>query len=362
MNTHPARREFLASSAALVGGPLLPMPPSPERSCRAADRSIARSRSSSGTNASPPRNRPTPNFLGNQIAEHLAGQAGISVRSVSIDEPGQGLAGGVLDDCQVLIWWGHVRNGEIAPEVGRSIVEKIKAGRLSLIALHSAHWSTPFVEAMYERTRLDAAARPRPAGGDRVEITYVPPPRRYTVPSADGRITPFVWWRKFPDGVTKATVHLPYCCFPAYRGDGKPSEVRVLKPDHPIADGVPRVFPIAQTEMYDEPFHVPEPDDVILEERWAGGEWFRSGAIWNLGRGRVFYFRPGHETFPVYKAADTAQGRDERRALARGELGLRAARSSHMPASQPEKSALNRRESRRGGKARDSAPSAPSAP
>ena len=62
------------------------------------------------------------NFLGNQIADHLAAQPGISVRSVSINDPGQGLAGGVLDDCQVLIWWGHVRNGEIAPEVGRSIV------------------------------------------------------------------------------------------------------------------------------------------------------------------------------------------------------------------------------------------------
>ena len=52
--------------------------------------------------------------------------------------------------------------------------------------------------------------------------------------------------------------------------------------------------------MYDEPFHVPEPDEVILEERWAGGEWFRSGSLWKLGKGRVFYFRPGHETYPVF--------------------------------------------------------------
>ena len=55
--------------------------------------------------------------------------------------------------------------------------------------------------------------------------------------------------------------------------------------------------------MYDEPFHVPEPDAVVLEERWAGGEWFRSGSVWNVGQGKVFYFRPGHETFPVYKSA-----------------------------------------------------------
>jgi trehalose utilization protein len=240
------------------------------------------------------------NFLGNQIAEHLAAQPEISVRSVSINDPGQGLAGGVLDDCQVLIWWGHVRNGEISPEVGQSIVKRIKDGGLSLIALHSAHWSTPFVEAMYERTRIDTA-KLRAAGDERIEISYVPPPQRYTLPRADARVTPYVWWRKFPDGVAKAAVHLPYCCFPAYRGDGKPSTVSVLRADHPIVAGIPRQFQIPQTEMYDEPFHVPEPDEVILEERWASGEWFRSGAIWKLGQGRVFYFRPGHETFPIYK-------------------------------------------------------------
>jgi trehalose utilization protein len=53
--------------------------------------------------------------------------------------------------------------------------------------------------------------------------------------------------------------------------------------------------------MYDEPFHVPEPDEVILEERWAPGEWFRGGMVWKIGQGRVFYFRPGHETFPVFR-------------------------------------------------------------
>jgi trehalose utilization protein len=241
------------------------------------------------------------NFLGNTIAEHLAKQEGISVRSVSINDPGQGLGGGVLDDCQVIIWWGHVRNGEIAPEVGRAIVERIRAGRLSLIALHSAHWSTPFVEAMYERTRLDFAAKLGTNRSERIEIRYVPSPQRFTVPKADARITPYVWWRKYPEGVSKADVHLPFCCFPAYRGDGKPSTIRVLQPDHLIAAGIPNEFQVPHTEMYDEPFHVPEPDEVIFEERWASGEWFRSGALWKIGDGRVFYFRPGHETFPVYK-------------------------------------------------------------
>ncbi len=206
----------------------------------------------------------------------------------------------MLDQCQVLIWWGHVRNGEIAPGVGQAIVERIKAGRLSLIALHSAHWSTPFVEAMYERTRIDAARELRSVGRDRCVVTEIAPPRRYTVPKSDERLTPYVWWRKFPDGTERAAIHLPYCCFPAYRGDGKPSDVRVLRADHPIVQGIPGNFQVPATEMYDEPFHVPEPDEVILEERWETGEWFRSGAIWKLGLGRVFYFRPGHETYPIY--------------------------------------------------------------
>ncbi len=241
-----------------------------------------------------------PNFLGNQIAGHLKSLPDMSVRSVSINEPDQGLAAGVLDDCHVLIWWGHVRHAEITPETGKAIAQKIKNGKLSLIALHSAHWSTPFVEAMNERTRLDFAEKLQTGANDRVEITYVAPSPRYTVPKDDARLTPCVSWRKFPDGHKAATVYLPLCCFPAYRHDGKPSRMKVIQPDHPIARGVPPEFEIPQTEMYDEPFHVPEPDEVILEERWATGEWFRSGAIWKLGKGRVFYFRPGHETYPVF--------------------------------------------------------------
>ena len=68
--------------------------------------------------------------------------------------------------------------------------------------------------------------------------------------------------------------------------------------------------------MYDEPFHVPEPDEVILEECWAAGEWFRSGMVWRLGKGRVFYFRPGHETYPGLQGAGPAADPDQRGPLA----------------------------------------------
>jgi len=241
------------------------------------------------------------NFLGNQIAAHLRKETGLNVASVGLDDPDQGLPDTLLNGCRVLVWWGHVRQGEVSPETGQKIVDRIKAGRLSLIALHSAHWSTPFMAAMNERAKTDCERSYAGDSAARPKVKLVPPPQRNTVPKADARLTPYVHERKFPGGTVEVELHLPFCCFPAYRNDGKPSQVRVLKPDHPITRGVPAVFEIPREEMYDEPFHVPAPDEVILEERWATGEWFRSGMLWRLGKGTVFYFRPGHETYPTYQ-------------------------------------------------------------
>ena len=307
MNENNTRRDFLKlSTATLVGGDAILAKPGVPSSA-ATKLSDATPGDSTikvvvWDEQQPAQKEAYANFLGNQIAAHLREQPGLSVRSVRLDDPGQGLAGDVLENCQVLIWWGHVRQAEITPDVGKAIVRGIKEGKLSLIALHSAHWSTPFVEAMNERARLDLQKTIRAeAQGEQVEIIEVTPPRRYTVPKASDPPTPYVSWRKFLGHKAKATLHLPYCCFPAYRNDGKPSTLKVLRPGHPIVAGIPAEFELPHTEMYDEPFHVPEPDEVILEERWASGEWFRSGSIWSLGRGKVFYFRPGHETFAVYK-------------------------------------------------------------
>lgn len=154
---------------------------------------------------------------------------------------------------------------------------------------------------MNERARADLDRSEPDARVGTAAVNLVPPPQRYTVPKRDARLTPYVHARKFPVGKVTLDLHLPVCCFPAYRNDGKPSQVRVLKPDHPIARGVPAVFEIPREEMYDEPFHVPDPDAVVFEERWATGEWFRSGMLWKVGKGTVFYFRPGHETYPTYK-------------------------------------------------------------
>jgi trehalose utilization protein/lysophospholipase L1-like esterase len=240
------------------------------------------------------------NFLGNEIAEHLRGRPGLKVRSVRQDDARQGLGEGVLDDCDVLVWWGHVRQREVKPELGRAIVERIRQGKLSLIALHSAHWSTPFIEAMNERAVADALATLTPEERKTAKVVRVPP-LRYAAPRRGDPLTPSVRRRAAPDGTVVLEVQLPNCCFPAWRADRKPSHVRVLLPKHPPAAGLPEKFDLPHTEMYDEPFHVPPPDEVVFEERWDAGERFRSGCVWKLGKGRVFYFRPGHETFGVYR-------------------------------------------------------------
>ncbi len=243
------------------------------------------------------------NFLGNEIATRLKASAkDLELRSVAMDDPEQGLSAANLDWANVLIWWGHARQGEITPETARTkIIKRLQAGTLDLIVLHSAHWSTPFMEAMNERTRLVTRQRyPDSAKGRKINFEFIPPPGRFP-PASDSLVTPAFYALKRGRQVATVRVDLPNCCFPDYRADGKPSTIAVKSPGHPIAEGLPKTFPVRQTEMYNEPFHVPDPDAVIFEERWESGERFRSGMVWNIGKGRLFYFRPGHETYPVFK-------------------------------------------------------------
>jgi trehalose utilization protein len=244
------------------------------------------------------------NYLGNAIAAYLASRPGLAVKSVRQDDPHHGVDDATLDQCDVLVWWGHVRQREIKWEVGQKIVSRIKAGRLSLIALHSAHWSTPFIEAMNERALADAMATLTPEEQKSTKVVPIRP-ERYMAPKQGDPLTPSVR-RTNPDpkGPVVLEVTLPNCCFPAWRADGKPSHVRTLLPKHPIASDLPEKFDIPRTEMYSDPFHVPAPDEVVFEETWDQGERFRSGLVWKIGKGRVFYFRPGHETFPVYRQAE----------------------------------------------------------
>lgn len=249
-----------------------------------------------------------PDFLGNAIAGWLRSRPEIEVRSVRLDDPEQGLADNDLSWANMLVWWGHVRQAEITPETARmKIIEPIVAGKLSLVALHSAHWSTPFVEAMNERTRHDARRRyPDNMSGPPVKFDFVPPPGRFP-PARDSLVTPAYYALKVGGPVRLVRVDLPNCCFPDYRADGAASTIHVLEPGHPIARDLPEKFQIQHTEMYNEPFHVPAPDEVIFRETWEKGEWFRSGCLWTVGRGKVFYFRPGHETFSVYLQREPLQ-------------------------------------------------------
>ena len=241
------------------------------------------------------------NFIGHAIADHLATQPGLAVRTACQDDPQFGIGDDTLDNCDVLIWWGHVRQREIKPERGQAIASRIARGQVGLIALHSAHWSTPFVEAMNARAKADALVS-LPADERATAEFELTAGALGAVPAYDAPLTPSVQYRKPRGGPVTIRLRLPHCVFPAYRADGAPSTMRTLLADHPIAKDLPREFVNEQDEMYDEPFHVPAPDEVVFEERWAGGEWFRSGAVWRLGAGKVFYFRPGHETYPVYKA------------------------------------------------------------
>ena len=243
--------------------------------------------------------RPYENFLGNHIAEYLRTQPGLAVRSMNLDDAEQGLADTILDNCQVLVYWDHAKHHEIKPAKGKEIVRRIKAGQLSMMSLHSAHWSRPYIEAMYEVTRLRAQEQFQNSD-EEVEIEIIKSPE-FVGPQENSQTTPRYDVRKFPGGKTHVKVYLPNLAFFRWDEHGLPSEITTLLPEHPIAQGIPPQFTIEQTEMYDEPYHIPKPDTVIFEERWTSGDWFRSGAVWNLGQGKVFYFRPGHETFPVYK-------------------------------------------------------------
>lgn len=240
------------------------------------------------------------NFLGNAIADHLRAAGGFAVRSVGLDDPEQGLTADVLDDTDVIVWWAHKRSRDVKPEKTRAVVDRILSGRLSLLALHSAHWAPPFVEAMNERSRADA--RKQFAADLAKGVPFVEEPARlYSVPKRTDPLTPSATLEKGSNGVDVVMLRLPLCVFPSWRNDGQPSHVTTLLPDHPIAKGVPALFDIPQTEMYADPFHVPAPDAVVFAETWDKGERFRSGSVWQVGEGRVVYFRPGHETYPIYR-------------------------------------------------------------
>jgi trehalose utilization protein len=234
-----------------------------------------------------------PNYLGNHLAEHLKKQDGIEVRSVNLKDPDQGLSDENVDWAEVVVWWGHQKHGQVADKPVARIIDRIKAGKCGLVALHSAHWSKPFKAAMEARYKQEILARIPEACRSQVEFekTKEGAPSMSRVEAGDGKI--------------HIKVVVPNCGLGGVRADAAPGHLEVKDPKHPIAQGVPAKFDVKQTEMYNELFTVPEPDSVVFFETWDKGEKFRSGCCWGLGDGRVFYFRPGHETYPVFHQEET---------------------------------------------------------
>jgi trehalose utilization protein len=56
--------------------------------------------------------------------------------------------------------------------------------------------------------------------------------------------------------------------------------------------------------MYGEYFDIPPPDELVFVSSFSGGEVLRSGCTFRRGHGKVVYFSPGDQEYPVYHHAD----------------------------------------------------------
>lgn len=183
-----------------------------------------------------------PNGIHEQIASFL-GEDQFEVRTATLDEEEHGLTEEVLNETDVLIWWGHMAHDEVADEIVERVQTRVLQG-MGLIVLHSGHFSKIFKKLMGTSCDLK--------------------------------------WRE----------------------DGRHTRVWNVNPSHPIAEGVSEYFELEQEEMYGEHFDVPAPDELIFVSWFPGGEVFRSGMTYRRGNGKIFYFQPGHETYPSYYNKD----------------------------------------------------------
>ncbi|MHC4250685.1 MAG: ThuA domain-containing protein [Planctomycetota bacterium] len=181
-----------------------------------------------------------PDGMHKVIADCLAAEPDMEVRTATLDEPEHGLTDDVLDSTDVMLWWGHMAHGEVKDEIARKVQKRVWAG-MGLVPLHSAHMSKPF---------------------------------------------------RFLMGTG---------CMLKWREIGERERLWVVEPGHPVVEGVGDYIQLEHTEMYGERFDVPAPDELVFISWFQGGEVFRSGCCYNRGAGKIFYFRPGHETFPIFK-------------------------------------------------------------
>lgn len=166
-------------------------------------------------------------------------EADFEVRTATLDEPEHGLSRSMLEETDVLIWWGHIAHEEVADEVVERVQSRVLEG-MGLVVLHSGHFSKVFRRLMGTTCNLK--------------------------------------WRESDDR----------------------ERLWVVAPGHPITEGLGEYIEVEAEETYGEPFEVPQPEELVFVSWFSGGEVFRSGCCYRRERGRIFYFRPGHETLPTY--------------------------------------------------------------
>lgn len=187
-----------------------------------------------------------PQGIHGAIGEFLGQEGDMEVRLATLREEEHGLTEEVLQQTDVLLWWGHRAHHEVDDQVVDRVQRRVLEG-MGLIVLHSGHYSKIFKRLM---------------------------------------------------GTT---------CSLRWREAGEKERVWVIEPGHPIAQGLDHYFEIPHTEMYGERFDIPEPDTLVFVGWYAGGEVFRSGCCYQRGFGKVFYFAPGHETYPIYHQKEVQQ-------------------------------------------------------
>jgi len=166
------------------------------------------------------------------------------VKTATLDQPDQGLPKDVLEWTDVLFWWGHAAHDKVDDALVDRIQQRVLDG-MGLVVLHSGHDSKPFKKLMGTNCQLR--------------------------------------WRE----------------------EGERERLWIVDPGHPIVDGFESEYlELEHTEMYGEQFGIPTPDELIMISWFEGGEVFRSLCTWKRGKGKVVYFRPGHETYPIYHNPD----------------------------------------------------------
>lgn len=184
-----------------------------------------------------------PNGLHAAIGEFLSKNDDMKITLAALDDPDQGLPDEVLNNTDVLLWWGHMNHGEVKDDLVDRIRQRVYVGVMGFIALHSAHHSKPFRAIV-------------------------------------GTTGNLLW------------------------GDNQKEIIWNIMPSHPIAAGIPAHFELPEEELYAEPFQIPQPDAHIFEGWYEHGYVFRTGCTFLRGAGRVFYFQPGHETCPSFYDAN----------------------------------------------------------